>query len=392
MTGSAEFCLIAACCKWPETPERDAEIRALAREQLDWQSLSALTRKHRVEGMVFAALLSAQAVLPRDIHRNLAVQALRIKQQNISSAAETVRIQRQLDAANIPAIFFKGVALAQLAYGRLDIKHSKDIDFLVPPEKMRECTHLLEQHGYRLTKPHPRFSPAQWRKLLVFYREIELIDPVKLLQVEPHWRMSWLAPLLAYLHARSPTIDVDLPGFGTVRSVTRDDLFVYLCFHGAQHGWLRLKWLADLHALLASQSHAEIERLYDYGQRVSGHAFAKVALRLCATLFGLDLPPRIVAEIAANRIANQIYAISLANLTGADEELSLPQLMRLHLLCAASRGHFLSQLWFIVVGGKQAVLSPLPRWAYILSLPVAMPVRLWQRFGAGRSASSGQGQ
>ena len=36
-----------------------------------------------------------------------------------------------------------------------------------------------------------------------------------------------------------------------------DDLFAYLCAHGAYHAWFRLKWLADIGALLAAEPMGE---------------------------------------------------------------------------------------------------------------------------------------
>ena len=52
---------------------------------------------------------------------------------------------------------------------------------------------------------------------------------------------------------------VPLTGAAGLRTMGEEDLLAYLCMHGALHWWNRLKWLADVNALLAQTP--DIERL-----------------------------------------------------------------------------------------------------------------------------------
>ena len=54
---------------------------------------------------------------------------------------------------------------------------------------------------------------------------------------------------------------VPLAGTRGLRTLGEEDLFAYLCMHGALHWWHRLKWLADINALLGAQN--DVERLID---------------------------------------------------------------------------------------------------------------------------------
>lgn len=67
--------------------------------------------------------------------------------------------------------------------------------------------------------------------------------------VELHWRLTNNPRLLPPEAARSRQ-KIVLGDFAGV-TLGPDDLLLYLSVRGAKHHWFRLKWLADVHALLA---------------------------------------------------------------------------------------------------------------------------------------------
>ena len=113
-----------------------------------------------------------------------------IAQQNLSFAAETVRLQRPFEAAEFPALALKGVALAQLAYGSLRSKHARDIDLLVPPDRAEAAMQLLEREGYALSSPAEQLSDEQRRALVRYGREVELRPSGRKLRLELQWRAA----------------------------------------------------------------------------------------------------------------------------------------------------------------------------------------------------------
>ena len=129
-----EFRLLAACCRWPPSTRRDAVIRDAADKVCDWDRFLWLTNRHRVAGLVYGALSSAQVELPPTADTVLSARARRIARRNLIISVETAQLQRSLDAAGIPCLALKGVALAHLAYGSVSSKDTRDIDLLVPPE------------------------------------------------------------------------------------------------------------------------------------------------------------------------------------------------------------------------------------------------------------------
>src|SRR5262249_28792284 len=99
------------------------------------------------------------------------------------------------------------------------------------------------------------------------------------------------------------------------RTMGEEDLFAYLCMHGALHWWYRLKWLADVNALLASMPEDGVERLVRAAEaRGVGRAAAQ-ALLLCRKLFQLPLPASLTATLDKSVTVRWLVATALNAMT-----------------------------------------------------------------------------
>lgn len=257
---------------------------------------------------------------PPPVAQKLSAQASAIAKHNLALAAESLRLQRVFDDARIPVIFFKGAALAMLAYGSLSLKHGKDIDVLVPPECAERALQLLEREGYGLWLPAKNLNAAQRRAVIHYSKEAELVHRDCNVQVELHWKLVDNPSLLAGLTAHADTQDVPLAGGAGLRTFRENELFAYLCVHGATHAWSRLKWLADLNALVAGKSDAQMESLYRRAGAMGAGWCAGQALLLCEQLLGLRLPPGLRSEFTRSRRIQRLVSIARGVMIGADAE------------------------------------------------------------------------
>ncbi len=271
------FVLAAACCRWPPSEARHAAVRTAAHPITDWNDFLLQVSRQRVAGLVHAALASAEVALPPATAKKLAALALRIARQNLSYAAETIRLQRAFEAANITVLALKGIALAQLVYGSIKAKDSSDIDLLISSDQVEAALLVLEREGYALSHPAERLSKTQRRAVFRYAREVQLIRRDHKSRLELQWRATNNPLLLKGIDANSPAQLVWLGDGMCIRTLAQEDLFAYLCVHGAQHAWSRLKWLADLNALIA-ESIALIERLYRHAQPIGAAYCAGQAL------------------------------------------------------------------------------------------------------------------
>ncbi|MGA8080152.1 MAG: nucleotidyltransferase family protein [Xanthobacteraceae bacterium] len=389
--GRPEFRLTAACCRWPPSESRDAAIQSTVAEVTDWPSFLGMVKRQRVAGLVHSALSVAAVEIPSAIARQIAAAAQQVAKQSLLLAAETIRLHRLFEAANIPAVALKGAALAQLAYGTLSIKHARDIDFLVPPDCAEAAIELLEREDYALVSPARSLSAGQRRALIQYGREVELAHRRNGIRVELQWRIADNAELLKGVDARSETQVVRLYDGASVRTLAAADLFAALSVHGAVHAWTRMKWLADLSAMIESGG-TDIEKLYRHAQAVGAGLCAGQALLLCRDLFDLHVPESVAAEIRDNRKIKKLVSIALAAMTAPRPRTDLTRgLMTIarnyndEFLLGEGWSYFFAQCRNVAVGPADVIRWPLPRKFHFLYPVLRLPLLLWRR---GKSASS----
>lgn len=322
-----EIRLVTACCRWPPSPARDEAVREAAGAITDWPRFLRVVRRHRVTGFVRASLSAAGVRLAVPVAFQLGRRAEHLVRKNAALATESVAIQQLFDAAGMPAMVLKGAALARLAYGDAAIKEAQDIDLLVLPDHVEAAIAMLEARGYRLISPVPEVAmgPAQRRALVQYRNEASMYHAVTGIPIDLHWALTDGPTFLPGVDAASPGQLVDIGVVDApVRTLGRDDLFVYLAVHGALHSWGRIKWLADFQALVSREPSEEIDRLYRHAQQAGAGRCAGQALLLSKRLLGLELPPSLAAELESSALMNRLADGALELMVGPDPEAEIP--------------------------------------------------------------------
>ena len=149
----SEFWLVAACCRWPPSERR---IRAVQAEidGIDWDRFIRVVRRHQVAGLVHDGLRKGAIALPDKVETELRGMARRIALDNLRSASEALRLQEMLANAGIAATVLKGVPFGLVAYGTIALRHSQDLDIIVPEadavaEEIRIAAIRHPDHGGR---------------------------------------------------------------------------------------------------------------------------------------------------------------------------------------------------------------------------------------------------
>ena len=317
MTRSAEFALAAACCRWPRSAATRAAVRADAVDA-DWSRFGTLIGRHRIEGLAHAALADAGVRVGAPLEESLPRMAQEITVGALRRAAESVRLQAALDAAGLANLVLKGAALDGLAWGRIGLKRAWDIDLLVTPEDAPAARAVLESHGYDLADPAGA-DEATFATWVGLSKESAFVRRTDGSVAELHWRLVDSPGLLPTLSARGPARTVTLGAGLMIRTFAPDAHFAYLCVHGASHAWSRLKWLADLGALLAGEDEAGRARLFRAAKALGAGNCADLALLLCERWLDIPIPPDVVAETHSNRRAHRLLALALEALSGEVE-------------------------------------------------------------------------
>ena len=376
--GVTQFDLLALLCGDARAGLRTDRIVRAAAELSDWDGFMDLVTRHRVVGIAHTSASRCPEAFPPLVRDALATEAATLAMRNVAIAAETAQLQRLFDEAEIVAVFFKGVTLAKRAYGTFLTKQSKDIDFLVPPAELSKAVALLERRGYRMDSPWRNLTPAQWRSVQTFGMEVQMVNAGTQIAIEPHWRLVKSRQMLssAVVNAAAKTAGDEIAG-NAIRALQPDDLFAYLCVHGTACGWFRLKWLADLNALILEASPEELERLHRHAESRGAGASSALALSMCAAVFDRAVPAAILARVDGLWSLRQLKALCLGCLEV--ETVSLWRSFSISLLQASAEGCLLIELDSWTIGLSDAIKFPLPRPLHFLYRIIRLPSWLLRR-------------
>lgn len=309
----AEFDLCVACCRWPYDDAALALVRARA-EGIDWKRFLAMVDRHRVHGLARRALRTADVALPASVEATLSKQARDIAICNVAMATEYVALDQALAAAGIPALFVKGLTLAQLAYGDLGIKANHDIDILVAPNDLLPAVAVIEAAGFCMIVPgKARARIASWHR---YSKESSWRHGGTGRIIDLHTALTDSPLSLVGVGLGSPSQRVAIAGARGVATLTRDDLFAYLAVHGASSGWQRLKWIADFAALFGACGDTELGRLHAHAATIGAGRAAALAVLLGDRMFGWRLGDGLRDTLAQDRAVTPMLARSLVVLRG----------------------------------------------------------------------------
>jgi hypothetical protein len=240
-------------------------IRARATGRIDWQRFLQLVQHHRIVPLVTHNLLAcwadpapAELMLVATRLRELAAASAH---QSLRNLAELRRVLQKLRAQAVSVRVMKGLPLAQTVFGDLGLRSPGDIDLLIDESAIVETDRVLRGFGYQGSFQLDRFSP----KRLAFYRshwkDLVYLHPATGLEVDVHWRCFRNSAMPgATLCAASGSDTVSFGGF-QVETLPRMESLLYLCVHGTLDGWLYLKALVDVAALVREMTEAELDSL-----------------------------------------------------------------------------------------------------------------------------------
>jgi hypothetical protein len=312
---SPEFRLALACSMWPPSDRRIEAIRAAASGPLDWLRFLRVAKRHQVVGLVHDGLRRALPVVPPEIAQEIAGQAAILIRENLGMAREALRLQRLFDEADLPVLFVKGAALSLLAFGDLGLRSAQDIDLLVANETLPAATALLLHAGYRQFDPPPEISDDQMRLVMSLRKDVGLVHLANGFRIELHWRPFLNQHAMPHTSIMSASRFVPLTGTSGLRTMSAGDLFAYLCMHGALHSWSRLKWLADINALISAFPDGSVEQFIRAAEVTGARRAATQALMLCRRLLGTPVPDRLLDPIAKSATARWLETSALNAMT-----------------------------------------------------------------------------
>jgi hypothetical protein len=247
--------------------------------------VAELARRHGVEAWLAACAPQGAGFEP------LRAQRPRF----LAAQARTVAVLGELGeifaVLGCPWVVLKGPALAYSVYPRPDLRHSVDLDLLVPPGRFGDVLAGLAAGGFTLLDRNwpviAELTPGELRvqasrEVLIDLHWTVLNDPT----LRRRFRMS-TTPLLDRTRRLEP------PGFPALCEV---DQLVHLGIHGALSGANRLVWLLDAH--LAAARISDWDAVVSAARAMDAGPMLAVVLARAGRLWVSPVPPSVLRHLA----------------------------------------------------------------------------------------------
>jgi hypothetical protein len=284
-----EHRLLLACARTRMGPETRERLRALLGGALDWDYILPAAQWHGVLPLVHWHISEMPpGLVPAAVRKRLEAGFAEAQRRNLFLALRLGAILKTLAAHGIPAIPYKGPALAVAAYGRLGLREFADLDLLVKKKDVLRAKEALVADGFRPLSP---LTPAQERALVESQHAYPLVRHDWTVMVELHWKISPRHVSLLFepegLWERLQPVSI--AGM-TALTLAPEILLPSLCEHGAKHLWERLAWICDIAELTRANPDLDWERVTSEARQSASERMLVLGLRLATDLLGAPMP------------------------------------------------------------------------------------------------------
>jgi len=281
-----------ACIRWPQRAEDAHFIQSLSLRSIDWKHFVLLVQHHRVVPIVLHNLVNAHintsSIEIKDAFATLREIAAANTRSALRSLSELRSLCNRLNARGIPVRILKGLPLAQEIFGDLSFRMTGDIDVLVDASHILKADEVLRESGYQGLVQIHRFSQRRFSFYRAHWKDIAYKDLQRGHEVDLHWRL--------FRNRQMPggdliqTAERCVVAFGDfhVNTLPKEEHLLYLCIHGTIDGWLYLKSLADIAALVRTMSPSELDSLAAKAIAYKILPELSVAMILVRRFFGMD--------------------------------------------------------------------------------------------------------
>lgn len=287
---SLEFQLALSCSaldkKWVFEVLRKAETISDFRESY----FLVLLKRHHLSELAYQTLYG-NTFFSEKFNAQLKQQAELNQLKSIRGLAIQVKLQEYFHSKEIDSIFLKGILISHLYYGDIAKRNLFDIDVWVPEDQFDEVKLFLESLGYSSVMSQYKWNQAQLRYLHncnhdeIFIHQTDRTAPV----LELHWKLRNALGNFMFdpVKDQHRLIQIDLGGvqFSVFNHI---DQFIFLCVHGAEHGWFKIKWLVDLYHLVKTID-LDWTRIVARAKELRSLTEVRLACKLLEEFYGLIL-------------------------------------------------------------------------------------------------------
>ncbi len=303
-----EQAVLLACVLADRRKASAALVRTLP-AVTDWESLRNAALHHGVAALLYKRIVESESTaVPPEQLESLRALAIANERRSLRMSVQLLRVLELLSRRGLDVFPVKGPVMAEALYGDAGLRHSADLDVAVRPRDVAAARDALLAEGFRQIT----CVGIDIERLLASECEFALESPDGELILDLHWR---LGPRFA--HASLPADDLIAQAQVTkflgreVLTLSRQDLFVVMCVHGAHnHRWDQLELVAALGAWGAAAAPSDWPPLLERAAQLGCLRRCIIGCLLMRDLTECALPARVSARIAADTLALRLAGVA----------------------------------------------------------------------------------
>lgn len=300
---NSEEALLIDCIKYFQSNKTENSIRDSLSETIDWTYLEALATYHGLKPLLYHVLSSKDfnELVPPEVLSNLE------KFYKVNSMWNSLLYERltsivdTMNSNKIPVVTIKGPVMARLLYGDIGMREFLDLDLLVDHQHIHVAKELLIKNGYVLDFEMPTGFELNYERHSYYYNLIFHEDKM---QVDLHWSLipqEYSFTLITEeIIGNSKLTVVEDKEFLVMKP---EYLLIYLCIHGAKHGWVQLNWVMDISQLILTND-IDWDFVIDEAKKLNAVSMVYLGILLATDLFCIKLPDKIVNELRSEKRIN----------------------------------------------------------------------------------------
>jgi hypothetical protein len=303
---------------------------------------------------------------------------------SLSAMSMIVRLQKKMDEDQIKGIFLKGIPLAAMYYGDIALRESMDIDLWVEQKGFGIISNYLTSLGYRSNLDLKKLNKRQIRYKfktdhhLLFISDDPALPPV----IELHWKIKDRFGLFTFNPEENLelTIAYEIAGV-TISVFNHIDNLLYLCTHGCEHAWYRLKWLFDIPQLMSTVNY-NWDEVQKRAKELNCEDQLKLTFLLLNKLLGYEIPMPLRLNKINSKMKSQLsYVEHCIHYKGQYCDTDREKWMNVRYFLSINKKGMLnpSLLLRYFTSENDWKLLPLPEKLFFLYFPLRPFLLIWRR-------------
>ena len=319
------FEVVRNCARTELLAHHKEQITALFCEGVDWKDVFEVAIRQGIRPLVQKNVLATYpGVIPEEDRAKLIEIERAAAMHNIFLVKEMGRLMKYLAAKDVSALALKGPALAQMAYGDINLRSYVDLDLYVKKKDFDRVERLLQEDGYAALRKISGLMGIPRRLYVWQSGQLSFRRGASVFYVDLH--RDIMPPLYYYMvdfetfWRRSESLVIA----GTeVRSCIAEDVLQILCYHGAKNRWEAMKYICDVAELIRSNEQLDWDFVLASARKTRGERILFLGLYLAHLLLEATLPAEIVQRMHRDKQLRGIASHLIEHLPIHRQEISI---------------------------------------------------------------------